>query len=180
MSYPSSSRCLANECRRVWHVAGLAIIASRTACLTARCRTDFWSGGGGVGVGVSPGACTSGSRGRSTAPDQHGDTSRPTHGASRPTRHPRKHRLRAADEPARAGAGGHRGDGRQQGDAIAVARAPSHHDLPDIKFAVFHPEPLPEPPGPAGSEDGVLVAHGAFEEFAKGFGEEDPLEGPDG
>src|SRR4030095_396575 len=40
MSWLSSSRCVANGCRKVWHVAGLAMPALRTASLTARWRTD--------------------------------------------------------------------------------------------------------------------------------------------
>jgi integrase len=42
ISWPSSSRWVANECRKVWHVAGLAIPALRTASFTARWRTDSW------------------------------------------------------------------------------------------------------------------------------------------
>src|SRR5437773_5951560 len=42
MSWLSSSRWVAKECRRVWHVASLAIPAPRTASFTARWRTDSW------------------------------------------------------------------------------------------------------------------------------------------
>jgi|KBSSwiStaDraftv2_1062776.scaffolds.fasta_scaffold66850_2 hypothetical protein len=42
MSRPASSRCVANECRRVWHVAGFGISARRTASFTARWSTDSW------------------------------------------------------------------------------------------------------------------------------------------
>jgi hypothetical protein len=40
MSWRSSSKCVANEWRNVWQLAGLAIPARRTASLTARCSTD--------------------------------------------------------------------------------------------------------------------------------------------
>ena len=36
MSYPDSNKCVANECRNEWHVAGFAIPAARTASFTAR------------------------------------------------------------------------------------------------------------------------------------------------
>ena len=42
MSYPASRRWVAKACRKLWQLAGLGMLALRTAAYTARCKTSLW------------------------------------------------------------------------------------------------------------------------------------------